>query len=214
MPEGPPIPVPDDVLMERALELGLLDEAGEVDLEAIKEVQLPLSDLTELTGYSRSALAKACRSGKLEAEMCLNPRTNRQGWFSSVAFIERYRAELRWGGPDVPEWPEEIPEPWPGFNRHGPWEPYDREAYKQTVWAEPIEQFIHYAALEGLANEGVVVNPSIQRMADWASWMKREGHTLPFEEIKVRTMMIMGWGDDEVSWETFTRLYGIGSEEE
>ena len=89
------MPVPDEVLEARAMELGLIGEAGEpIDAAAIRGLELPLIELAILTGYSASALALACKQGKLEGEMRPHPRAQRQGWFTTLAAIEDYRAKM------------------------------------------------------------------------------------------------------------------------
>lgn len=71
------MPVPDDVLAERAQELALLDEAAGIDVAMVREMELPLIELAVLTGYDPSSLAYACRAGRLDAEKRRHPRSRR-----------------------------------------------------------------------------------------------------------------------------------------
>lgn len=63
------MPVPDDVLTERAQELGLLDEEVGIDVVDVREMLLPLAQLVVLTGYSRVRLGYLCRVGSVEGEL-------------------------------------------------------------------------------------------------------------------------------------------------
>jgi hypothetical protein len=116
MPEGPPLPLPDDILEAKVLELGIRMEDGGADVAAIREMLLPIYQLSVLTGYSISSLYRLCDTGKIASEM--QPASCSMGpkevVCSTVQRIEEYRnsygtpsdwgkksAAVRWGKRDA-----------------------------------------------------------------------------------------------------------------
>ena len=75
-------------------------------------------------------------------------------------------------------------------------QPYDREAYKRSVWASTIDAAYRIIVPMALENEGEL--PShVSPLADWANWMVREGHRLSNLEVAEKTKVLLRVSDDE-----------------
>lgn len=63
----------------------------------------------------------------------------------------------------------------------------DRKAYKQTKWAALIDASIKYVANIALENGGDVPS-ELQPLADWTTWMVKDGYHLSDEEIRNKAL--------------------------
>ena len=83
-----------------------------------------------------------------------------------------------------------------GGERQSATDPNDKDAYKQSNWANLIDSYIHSVEEEKRAYGGHISSEG-QAMTDWAEWMISGGYSLTDKEIGEKAREILGTDEPE-----------------